>query len=85
MKNGEVPALAAFLIELRRKSKKLPFFDPRQIFSLKDYIYKLIHEIDRYNHDIKTKLRMLPVFWKKILYQRMKNCLSRFVTAIIIR
>ena len=59
------PALACFLIELRRKSKKLPFFDSRQVFSLKNYIYKLIREINLYNKHINSEIRDVAGFLEK--------------------
>jgi homoserine kinase type II len=59
------PALAAFLIELRRKSKNLPFSDPGRVFSLKDYIYKLIREINLYNKDIRDEIRDIAGFLEK--------------------
>ena len=58
-------ALAAFLIELSRKSKNLPFYDFRRVFSLKDYMYKLIREINLYNKDIKDKIKDIAVFLEK--------------------
>jgi len=64
------PALAGFLIELRRKSKNPPFFDSRKVFSLKNYMYKLIREINLYNKDIMPGLKILPVFLEKKFYVR---------------
>jgi homoserine kinase type II len=58
-------ALAAFLIELRTKSKNLPFSDSRKVFSLKDYVYKLISEINLYNKDIKDEIKDIAVFLEK--------------------
>jgi homoserine kinase type II len=59
------PALAEFLINLRRKSKSLPFQNPRNVFSLKDYIYKLIREINLYNKDIKDEIQNVAAFLEK--------------------
>ena len=59
------PALADFLIELRRKSHGLPFFDPSKAFSLKDYVYKLIREINLYNKDIKDEIKDIAGFLEK--------------------
>ena len=59
------PALADFLIELRQKSLDLPFLDPSKAFSLKDYVYKLIHEINLYNKDIKDEIKDIDAFLKK--------------------
>jgi len=58
-------ALAAFLIELRRKSQDLPFSDFRKVFSLKDYIYKLIGEINLYNKNIKSEINDISCFLEK--------------------
>ena len=58
-------ALADFLIALSRKSKNLPFYDSRQAFSLKDYMYKLIREINLYNKDIKDEIKDIAVFLEK--------------------
>jgi len=59
------PVLANFLIELSRKSLDLPFLDPSKAFSLKDYVYKLIHEINLYNKDIKDEIKDIDAFLKK--------------------
>lgn len=59
------PELAAFLIELRRKSQNLPFSDSRNVFSLKDYIYKLIREINLYNKNIKNEINDIAGFLEK--------------------
>jgi homoserine kinase type II len=58
-------ALANFLIELRQKSLDLPFYDSRKVFSLKDYVYKLIREINLYNEDIKDEIKHVDAFLKK--------------------
>jgi homoserine kinase type II len=60
-------ALADFLIELRRKSENLPFFNPGKVFSLKDYVHKLIREINLYNKDIKAKIKDIESFLEKDL------------------
>ncbi|HUN53584.1 MAG TPA: aminoglycoside phosphotransferase family protein [Smithella sp.] len=58
-------ALAAFLIELRRKSQNLPFSDSRKVFSLKNYMYKLIREINLYNKNIKNHINDIACFLEK--------------------
>ena len=58
------PVLANFLIELSRKSLDLPFLDPSKAFSLKDYVYKLIREINLYNKDIKDEIKDIDTFLK---------------------
>lgn len=60
------PVLANFLIELRRKSHGLPFFDPsKSSFSLKEYVYKLIREINLYNKDLKDEIKDIARFLEK--------------------
>ncbi len=59
------PALAGFLIALHHKSKNLPFFDPGKVFSLKNYVYKLIREINLYNKDIKAEIKDIKSFLEK--------------------
>jgi len=54
--------LASFLIDLHRKSKGLPFQNLRNAFSLKNYIYKLIREINIYNKDIKNEIKEIAGF-----------------------
>lgn len=56
------PALANFLMDLCRKSKGIPFSNPHHVFSLKNYIYKLIREINLYNKDIKDKIKEIVAF-----------------------
>jgi homoserine kinase type II len=59
------PALADFLIELRRETSGLPFIGSSKIFSLKDYVYKLIREINLYNKDIKNEIKDVAGFLEK--------------------
>lgn len=56
------PVLAGFLIDLHRKSKGLSSPNPRNVFFLKNYIYKLIHEINLYNKDIKDEIKEIADF-----------------------
>ena len=56
------PALADFLIDLHHKSKGLPFTKLHNVFSLKNYIYKLIREINLYNKDIKDEIKNIAGF-----------------------
>jgi homoserine kinase type II len=66
--------LAAFLIDLRRKSKNIPFHDSRSVFSLKNYIYKLIREINLYNKNITNEINDIAGFLEKDfmpLYKKM--------------
>lgn len=56
------PALAAFLIALRRKSKNMHLDHSRHVFSLKDYIYKLIREINLYDKNINAEINDIACF-----------------------
>lgn len=60
---GEV--LAAFLIELHRKAHSVPFADSCGLFSLKNYVHKLIHEINLYNKDIQGEVKSVAGFLEK--------------------
>jgi homoserine kinase type II len=57
--------LAAFLIELSRKSQKLDFGDSCSVFSLKNYVYKLVREINLYNKDIMDEINSVVNFLEK--------------------
>ncbi|MFA5321672.1 MAG: phosphotransferase [Smithella sp.] len=59
------PALAAFLIELRHKSRTMSLQNSGGVFSLSAYIYKLIREINLYNHDIKDVIENVAGFLEK--------------------
>ena len=59
------PVLANFLIELLRKSNGLPFFDPSKAFSLKNYVYKLIRDINLYNKNIVSDIKDVACFLEK--------------------
>ncbi|MBN1470697.1 MAG: phosphotransferase, partial [Syntrophaceae bacterium] len=58
-------ALANFLMDLRRKSRKLPLADFCNVFSLKDYVYKLVLEINLYNKDIRDEINRVVCFLEK--------------------
>jgi homoserine kinase type II len=58
-------ALAAFLIELCRKSRKLSLVDSCNVFSLKNYVYKLVREINLYNKDIRKEINNVVCFLEK--------------------
>ena len=59
------PALADFLIELHSKAKSLPSNGAGSVFSLKDYIYKLIREINLYNKNIRAEINSIAGFLEK--------------------
>jgi len=54
--------LADFLIELGNKSKKIPFFNSSTLFSIKDYIYKLISQIKTNDPDVLIKIEPVLCF-----------------------
>ncbi|HNY51584.1 MAG TPA: phosphotransferase [Smithella sp.] len=58
-------ALADFLIALRRKSQKMTLAGSRGVFSLRNYIYKLVREINLYNKDIKNDINSVVGFLDK--------------------
>jgi len=58
-------ALADFLIELRHKALQLCLTDFHGIFSLKNYVYKLIREIKLYNKDIWDEVNSIIGFLGK--------------------
>jgi len=58
-------ALAAFLINLRRKSRKLPLANFCNVFSLKNYVYKLVREINLFNKDICNEVNGVVGFLEK--------------------
>lgn len=58
-------ALADFLIALRRKSQKMTLAGSRGVFSLRNYIYKLVREINLYNKDIKNDIGSVVDFLEK--------------------
>lgn len=57
--------LADFLIALRRKSQKMTLAGSRGVFSLRNYIYKLVREINLYNKDIKNDIGSVVDFLEK--------------------
>jgi len=59
------PVLAEFLIELRQKAQKMPFQHSQPVFSLKNYIYKLIREINLHNRNIKNEINDIAGFLEK--------------------
>ena len=58
-------ALADFLVELHSKAKNLPANFAHKVFSLKNYIYKLIREINLYNNNISTEIENVAGFLEK--------------------
>ena len=60
---GEV--LAGFLIDLREKSRAIPFFDRTAPFSLKQYIRTLLIQIGRYEPERLTDIQPVVEFLEK--------------------
>ncbi|MBN1366104.1 MAG: phosphotransferase [Syntrophaceae bacterium] len=58
-------ALATFLIQLRRKSRRLSLADFCNVFSLKNYMYKLVWEINLYNKNIEDEISKVVKFLEK--------------------
>ncbi len=58
-------ALASFLIDLRRKSRALLPVVSCNMFSLKNYIHKLVREINFYNKDIRQEINNIGGFMEK--------------------
>jgi homoserine kinase type II len=58
-------ALADFLIELHGKAKNLLSVNADDVFSLKNYIYKLIREINLYNKNISAEINSVAGFLEK--------------------
>ena len=59
------PVLAGFLIELREKSKEIPFLDMKKIFSLKDYVYRLAGHVKMYHDADKGEIPFVMDFLEK--------------------
>jgi homoserine kinase type II len=57
--------LADFLIALKDKTEGLPFFNPAQHFSLKDYVLRLFQNITRHNPPLAQSLQPIMVFLEK--------------------
>ncbi len=49
--------LAEFLINLREKSPEVPYSDGTKPFSIKDYIYALVHQVQQYKPDLIDKIK----------------------------
>ncbi len=57
--------LSRFLIELREKSCGIPFFSLEEKFSLRDYIYTLLHRIEGHAPEISPKIGQTLAFLEK--------------------
>jgi homoserine kinase type II len=59
--------LAKFLIDLREKSKDLPFFHTKKTFSLKDYVYRLAGHVKMYKPSLQEEIVPVMDFLEKEL------------------
>ncbi|MBF0123056.1 MAG: phosphotransferase [Candidatus Omnitrophica bacterium] len=57
--------LSAFLIELRQKTLGDPFFSQDKSFSMKTYIYTLLHQIERHHPQIMPRVKEVVLFLGK--------------------
>jgi homoserine kinase type II len=57
--------LADFLIELKEKSEKIPFFTGRAPFSIKNYIYRLISQIKEHDPEVVSGIEPVILFLEK--------------------
>jgi homoserine kinase type II len=55
-------ALARFLVDLREKAQELPSFGGKKIFSLKDYVYRLVKNIETYHSAIHKEVSFVMDF-----------------------
>ena len=57
--------LSRFLIELRERSRAIPFFDPAESFSLKQYICVLVQQIRKYQPALMEQMHPVLGFLEK--------------------
>ncbi|HET6489863.1 MAG TPA: phosphotransferase [Syntrophales bacterium] len=57
--------LSRFLIELREKSRGIPFFSLEDPFSIKNYIHALVRQIDRHAPEIMPRIIPVLAFLEK--------------------
>jgi homoserine kinase type II len=57
--------LSRFLIELSEKSRGIPFFSLEEKFSLKDYIYTLVHRIERHARELLPRIGRTIAFLER--------------------
>ncbi|MDY6952741.1 MAG: phosphotransferase [Thermodesulfobacteriota bacterium] len=57
--------LARFLIELREKAGDVPGFSALDPFSIKDYIYRLIFQIEKHEPELSKEIAPVVVFLEK--------------------
>jgi homoserine kinase type II len=57
--------LSRFLIELREKSRGIPFFSLEDPFSIKNYIHTLVRQIDRHAPEITPRISPVLAFLEK--------------------
>jgi homoserine kinase type II len=54
--------LADFLINLRKESEEIPYFDKNQVFSTKDYVYDMRAKLDRHEPELCKKIQPIIGF-----------------------
>jgi homoserine kinase type II len=57
--------LSRFLIELREKSRGIPFFTLEDRFSIRNYIYSLVRQIDKHVPELMPRIIPVLVFLEK--------------------
>ncbi|MFA5262162.1 MAG: aminoglycoside phosphotransferase family protein, partial [Candidatus Omnitrophota bacterium] len=61
--------LAEFLVALRDKTAGLPFFDPAQCFSIKNYVLQLFQNITKYNAPLAQSLQPVMISLEKNFFR----------------
>ena len=54
--------LSDFLIELKKKSESMPFFDQKEKFSITKYIHTLVYQIGKNQPELKKKINVILSF-----------------------
>jgi homoserine kinase type II len=57
--------LSRFLIELREKSRGIPFFSLEDRFSIRNYIYSLVRQIDKHAPELMQRLSHVLVYLER--------------------
>jgi homoserine kinase type II len=54
--------LAEFLINLRKESEAIPYFDSRDVFSIKDYVYDMRAKLEQHESELSKKIKPIIGF-----------------------
>lgn len=54
--------LADFLINLRKESEALPYFDKQDVFSIKDYVYEMRTKLEHHEPELSEKIQPIIGF-----------------------